>query len=109
MKKSSQVRLTLLATMALAGCSRPYDPCRRETFNAEACQQSLQNGGYYYHDTWYPMSYGHSYPYYYNRYAYYYSNGGSISSAPAGSYSAPAGGVTRGGFGSIGAHGGSGE
>jgi len=104
MKKSGQVRLTLLAAVALAGCSRPYNPCRQETFNAIACQEAIDNGGYYYTGSWYPMSYGHSYPYYYNSYGYYVSRGGRVSSAAAGSYSHPAG-VARGGFGATGSHG----
>ena len=108
MKKSSQVRLTLLATVALAGCSRPYDPCQPETFNLQACQQAIDEQGYYYRDTWYPMSYSHSYPYYYNNYSYYVSHGHTVTSAPSGSYSHPAG-VARGGFGSTGSHGRSGS
>lgn len=107
MKKSSQVTLTLVAAMAMAGCSRPYNPCRPETFNALACQEAIAQDGYYYGGSWYPMSYMHSYPYYYNSYWYHVQRGYSVSSAPAGSYSHPSG-VTRGGFGSTG-HGGSGS
>ena len=109
MKKSGQIKLTLVATMALAGCSRPYNPCRPETFNAMACQQAIDEQGYYYGGSWYPMSYGHSYGYYYNAYAYHVSNGGSVSTPAAGSYSHPSGSVARGGFGSTGSHGGAGE
>ena len=101
MKKSSQVQLTLVAVMAMAGCSRPYNPCNPATFDQRECQIAIDNGGYYYTGRWYPMSYGHSYGYYYNNYAYYVSSGRSVSSAPSGSYATPAG-VTRGGFGATG-------
>ena len=106
MKKSGQVRLTLLAAIAMAGCGRPYNPCREQTFNPLACQEAISSGGYYYDNSWYPMSYGHPYGYYYNRYYYFRSSGGTVRSAPSASYSHPSG-VTRGGFGST-AHGSSG-
>src|SRR5215467_5089746 len=108
MKKSGQVQLTLVAAMALAGCGLSYDPCRPETFNPEACQQAIYDRGYYYHGSWSPMRYSHSYPYYYNSYAYHVSGGGLVRPAPFGSYSRPAG-VARGGFGSTGSHGAPGQ
>jgi hypothetical protein len=102
MKKSAQVTLTLAAAMALAGCGRRYDPCEAQAFNEQACQQAIQDRGYYYHGTWFPMYYSRPYPYYYDSYRGYLSRGGSVSGAPAGSYSHPAG-VERGGFGAHGA------
>ena len=71
MKKSSQVTLTVVAAMALAGCGRRYDPCDARTFNEFACQEAIQQGGYYYHGTWYRTSYYHPYPYYYDSYHTY--------------------------------------
>lgn len=108
MKKSSQVTLTMFAALVLAGCSRRYDPCAAETFSVYACQQAVEQGGYYYGGTWYYMHYGHPYPYYYDGYHSYVSRGGSVHSYASSSYASPSGSVARGGFGSTGsAHGGS--
>ena len=99
MKKSAQVQLTLVAAIAMAGCGRPYDPCRAETFDPIVCQQAISDGGYYYGGHWFGMYYGHPYPYYYSSYGYYVSRGGVVRSPSVGSYSHPSGGVARGGFG----------
>ena len=113
MKKSSQVALTIVAAVALAGCGRRrYDPCESATFNQMACLQAVEQRGYYYNGSWYSMQYGHPYPYYYDSYHTYVSRGGVVHSSPSGSYSRSSGGVERGGFGShgsSGSHGGSGE
>ena len=106
MKKSGHVTLTLLAAVALAGCARRYDPCQPETFDEIACQQAIRDGGYHYHGSWYPMYYSHPYPYYYDSYHTYVSSGGG-SSRSAGRSFGRSSGVSRGGFGSIGSHGGS--
>lgn len=106
MKKSGQVTLTIVAAVALAGCGRHYDPCRPETFNELACQEAVRGGGYYYNGRWYSTYYGHPYPYYYDSYHSYVSHGGSWHSSSHSSYSHPSG-VSRGGFGSTGSHGGS--
>jgi hypothetical protein len=106
MKKSSQVTLTVVAAMALAGCGRRYDPCDARTFNEFACQEAIQQGGYYYHGNWYRTGYDHPYPYYYDSYHTYVSHGGSVHSSAPGSYSHPSG-ISRGGFGATGSHGGS--
>jgi hypothetical protein len=112
MKKSGHVALTIVAAVGLAGCGRRgYDPCSAATFNEFACQQAVQQGGYYYNGTWYSMRYDHPYPYYYDSYHTYVSHGGSVYSH-GGSYSSPSSSVERGGFGSHGAsgsHGGSGS
>src|SRR5689334_10177061 len=107
MKKSSQVTLTIVATLGLAGCTR-RDPCAAATFNDEACRQAVDHGGYYWGGSWYPMHYGYPYPYYYDNYRRYASSGGSVTTYPTGAYSRSASGVERGGFGST-ARGGSGE
>ncbi len=102
MKKSAQVTLTLVATLALTACNRQrQDPCGSASFSEQACQDAIQNKGYYWHGTWVPMTYSYPYPYYYDSYRSYVRNGGAVHAAPAGSYSASP--VTRGGFGSIGA------
>src|SRR5689334_9154964 len=109
MKRSTQVTLTVVAAMALAGCGRRYDPCDPYTFNDYACRDAVGSGGYYYHGVWYRSSYYHPYPYYYDHYHTYVSHGGSVHSAASGSYAHPSSsGVSRGGFGSTGSHGGSG-
>src|SRR6478672_13620663 len=103
MKKSAQVTLTFVAAMALAGCGRRYDPCEAATFNEFACQQAVQQGGYYYNNVWYRSSYYHPYPFYYDHYHTYVSHGGSVRSVSSGNYSHPSS-VSRGGFGSTGSH-----
>jgi hypothetical protein len=102
MKKSAQVTLTVVAALGLTGCSRRPDPCAAETFNPDACQEAVRDGGYYYGGHWYGMPYGHSYPYYYNNYYSHVSRGGSVHAYSSSSYAHPAGGVARGGFGSTG-------
>ena len=104
MKKSAHITLTLAAAMGMAACGRNRpDPCEAATFNEQACNEAVRNGGYYYGGSWVPMAYRYPYPYYYDMYRGYTSRGGSVASAPSGSYAAPASGVTRGGFGSTGA------
>jgi len=111
MKKSSKVTLTVVAVVGLAGCSRRYDPCEAQYFDAGACNNAVSSGGYYWHGSWYPMRYSHPYPYYYDSYRYHVSHGGMVRAAPSGAYSRPSGassgtsspgGVVRGGFGSTG-------
>jgi|SRR5579883_1913560 len=123
MKRSSQVTLTIVAALGLAGCSRRYDPCDERSFDAIACSDAIRGGGYYWHGSWVPMYYSHPYPYYFDSYRSRMSRGGSVVGVPAGAYArpgdgAPAGagdaghagsGVTRGGFGSTGAGHGGGE
>ena len=108
MLKSARVTLTVVAVVGLASCSRRRpDPCQTTTFNEVACQDAVQHGGYYYHGSWFPMTYSNPYPYYYDSYRGYVSRGGSVASEPVGSYSRPSGaaasGVERGGFGAHGA------
>ncbi len=109
MKKSAQVTLTVVAAMALASCGRSRrEPCDRAGFDELACREAVQQGGYYWGGSWYPMMYQYPYPYYYDTYRTYVSSGGRVYSAPSGTYArpagaAPAGSVQRGGFGSIGA------
>jgi hypothetical protein len=102
MKKSSQVTLTLVATLGLAACNRQrQDPCESASFSEQACQEAVRSHGYFWRGTWVPMTYHYPYPYYYDTYRSFAGKGGSVRPAPAGSYSAAP--VTRGGFGSIGA------
>ena len=110
MKKSSKVRLTVVAAIGMAACGeRRPDPCQPQSFNDQACQDAVQHHGYYWHGTWMPMTYGYPYPYYYDSYRRYASTGGTVTSAPTGSYSAT-GSVERGGFGDTGAgHGAGGD
>jgi hypothetical protein len=123
MKRSSQVTLTVVAALGLAGCSRRYDPCDERSFDAVACGDAVRGGGYYWNGSWVPMTYSHPYPFYYDSYRSRLSGGGSVVNLPAGTYARPAGsvpnggagdahsgsGVTRGGFGSTGAGHGGGE
>lgn len=124
MKRSSQVTLTVVAALGLAGCSRRYDPCDERSFDATACADAVRGGGYYWNGSWVPMHYGHPYPYYYDSYRSRLSRGGPVTTAPVGSYARPAGStpgaggseaahpggsITRGGFGSTGAGHGGGE
>ena len=111
MRKPLGVSLTVVATVALACCGRRrVDPCASASFNEEACREAVRGGGYYWQGTWYPMTYAHPYPYYYDQYHTYLSRGGTAVSAPGVSYSPPAGSVERGGFGATGeSHGGEGS
>ena len=107
MRKSAKVTLTVVAVVGLASCGRKrMDPCQSASFNEQACQQAVRDGGYYWGGSWYPMTYSHPYPYYYDSYRGYMSHGGRVYSAPSSSYSRPSGSssssVTRGGFGSTG-------
>lgn len=104
MKKTGKLTLTILAVVGMSMCNRRrMDPCQPETFNEQACQSAVNGGGYYYQGSWYPMHYSHPYPYYYDSYHTYVSRGGTVNRGAAGAYSHPSSGVTRGGFGSIGA------
>ena len=119
MKKSAKVTLTVVAVVGLASCGRRrMDPCVSSSFNQQACQEAIDRGGYYWQGSWFPMTYHYPYPYYYDSYRGYVSRGGRMYTAPSGAYthsgaSAPSSGspsgVTRGGFGSIGAGHGAGE
>ena len=116
MKKSATVTLTAVAAMGLAACGRHRpDPCEAATFSEQACQQAVQDGGYYWRGSWFPMMYHYPYPYYYDSYRSHVSSGGAVVKAPADAYSHPAAsapaspGVVRGGFGSTGAGHGAGE
>jgi hypothetical protein len=120
MKRSSKVTLTVVAAMGLTACSRRYDPCESRYFDATACADAVRGGGYYWHGSWYPMTYSYPYPYYYDSYRRHVSSGGSVVTPPAGSYARPgvsgpgksfgtggstpsSGSTMRGGFGSTGA------
>ena len=116
MKRSSQVTLTVVAALGLAGCARRYDPCDERSFDAAACADAIHNGGYYWDGSWMPMTYPHPYPFYYDAYRMRVANGGSVVTVPPQTYARPAGSadpahpsVTRGGFGSTGAAHGAGE
>lgn len=106
MKKSGAIPLSLVTAVAatLTGCYRRpgIDPCAPATFNEFACQEAVSSGGYHYNGTWYPMTYSHPYPYYYESYHTYVGRGGAVRSVPSTSYVRPGGTVTRGGFGSSG-------
>ena len=107
MRKPVQVSLTVVATLALACCGRRrIDPCDAASFNVDACQEAVRGGGYFWQGSWFPVTYSHPYPYYYDQYQTYVVRGGTVAGAPDASYSRPAGGVERGGFGASGeAHG----
>jgi hypothetical protein len=123
MKKSAKVTLSVVAAVGLASCGRGRrDPCQSEYFNEMACQDAVRDGGYYWGGTWYPTAYRYPYPYYYDGYRRHILSGGSVGAAPAGTYAKPpgktfgtggdtssSGGTVRGGFGSTGAGGSSGE
>src|SRR6185312_2122370 len=106
MKKSAKVTLTVVAVVGLASCGRSRrNPCDTAYFNELACQEAVQNGGYYWGGSWVPLRYSYPYPYYYDHYRTYVRSGGLVYAAPAGSYSrgSRSSGITRGGFGSTGA------
>ena len=114
MKKSAQVTLTVVAAVGLASCGRKrIDPCEAATFNEQACQTAVQNGGYYYRGSWFPMMYHYPYPYYYDSYRGYVGRGGVVRAAPAEAYGRGVGagksatpgaaGAEHGGFGATGA------
>ena len=111
MKKSAKVTLTVLTAVGMAACSRQHmDPCQQGSFNEQACDEAVRSGGYYWNGGWVPMTYHYPYPYYYDSYRSYVSRGGSVAPAVAGAYAHPSSpGVSRGGFGSIGAGHGAGE
>ena len=105
MKKSAKVTLTVVAAVGMAACGRRgMDPCQQGSFNEQACDEAVRSGGYYWNGGWVPMTYHYPYPYYYDSYRSYVSRGGSVAPAVSGAYSHPSSpGVSRGGFGSIGA------
>jgi hypothetical protein len=117
MKRSSQVTLTLVTAIGLAGCGRRYDPCDERSFDAVACTDAIHGGGYYWNGSWVPMSYTHPYPFYYDAYRTRVARGDTVISVPGKTYGRPSGAnaghsggsVTRGGFGSTGAGHGGGE
>jgi hypothetical protein len=116
MKKSAQVTLTVVAAVGLGACSRQrQDPCEAATFNEQACQEAVRDGGYWWYGNWVPIRYGSPYPYYYDRYRGYTAGGGVVTAAPGKAYGRTAAGtagapaVVRGGFGSTGAGHGAGE
>jgi hypothetical protein len=102
MKRSSKVTLTVVAVMGLASCSRRRDPCEASYFDATACQDAVGNGGYYWGGSWYPMTYSHPYPYYYDSYRTHVQRGGKVFGTPSGAYARPSGAPARGGFGETG-------
>lgn len=96
--------LTVVAAAAMVACSRRGpDPCEPATFNEQACQAAVRNGGYYWQGSWYGLYYSHPYPYYYDSYHRYAASGGVVTATPGQSYGRPAGAPERGGFGSSGA------
>jgi hypothetical protein len=106
MKKSTKVSLTIVAAIGLASCNRNrQDPCDAASFSEQACQDAVRSGGYYWNGSWVGMHYGNPYPYYYDSYRNHVSRGGAVRAAPPGAYGHPSAspGVSRGGFGSIGA------
>src|ERR1035441_2340236 len=105
MKKSAKVTLTVVAAVGMAACNRQrMDPCRQATFDQQACEEAVRSGGYYWNGSWVSMTYHYPYPYYFDSYRSYVSGGGSTQPAASGVYAHPgAPGVSRGGFGSIGA------
>ena len=111
MKKSSKVTLTILASVALAGCGRRYDPCDARSVEPLACQDAVRQGGYYYNNIWYRTTYNRPYTYYYNSYQTHIMTGGRSYSHGYSSYShsSSSSSVSRGGFGSTGSHGSSGS
>src|SRR3954471_20300101 len=90
MKRSSQVTLTVVAAMGLAGCSRHYDPCQPQYFDQMACTNAVQGGGYWWHGSWYAMRYAYPYPYYYDSYQRHVASGGRVFGVPASTYARPA-------------------
>jgi hypothetical protein len=64
MRKSSQVKLTIVTDVSLAAAKagpRP-DPCAAATFNEPACQAAIHNRGCGLGDQWVPMRYPYPYP-----------------------------------------------
>ncbi len=105
MKKSAGITLTMVAAMGMVACNRERrDPCEAASFDEQACNEAVRQGGYHYNGRWFPMYYSHPYPWYYDSYRSYVSHGGTVHSAAPGAYRAPSGSssVTRGGFGSTG-------
>lgn len=109
-KKSARVVLTVAAAMGMAARGQlPPDPCDAGTFNTKACKVAVTHQGYCDGATFVPMIYRERYPYYYDSYQAYLANGGAATAAVAGNCRHPHSGifgvhgVSRGGFGSIGA------
>lgn len=91
MKKSSAIKFTLLngiiITMGACGPSvLPPDPCKPMMYNPMACQEAVQNHGYYYQGDFFPMQYLYPYSYYYGGYNSYLAGGGYILPSPYGMY-----------------------
>lgn len=105
MKKSVGIGLTFLAALGVgAGAQRRLDPCTAASFNDQACQAAIQNGGYCWNGRWVRMKYSQPYPYYFDVYDAFVSGGGITSPAEVGACGPPVSSLShltgrRGGFG----------
>ncbi len=111
MKKSSLIRLTVVAAVGLGAqaADRP-EPCASANFDEHACQTAVQQGGYCWNGRWVRMKYHYPYPYYYDSYVDYLATLGPLNQVTFGACTSTAGhsffgahGGTRAGFGSTGA------
>jgi hypothetical protein len=110
-RRSSQVKLTIVAavSLALAKADPQPDPCGAATFDEQACRTAIRQRGYCLGDQWVPLHYSYPYPYYYDQYQVY-----ALLVGPAtpfqpgtcvhhtGAHGVFAGAATRGGFGAHG-------
>ena len=84
--------------------NKPRDPCAQQYFDERLCQSAIQNRGYHYGGTWFPIMYSHPYTYYYGAHRTFLGSGGTYLATPVEAYhpsfKAPAvGTVVKGGFG----------
>jgi len=109
-KKSSAVRLTIVAAAGIAAHaqSRP-DPCAAATFNEAACEAAVAANGYCWNNRWVTLKYHYPFPYYYDAYHEFLAGGGVPYSAAVGACGPPrhflgiGHSVSRAGFGCSGA------
>jgi hypothetical protein len=108
-KKSSQVTLTIVATVSLAAADQRPDPCGAPTFNEQTCQAAILQRGYCLGGRWVPMRYSYPYPYYYDQYQVYTLLVGPATPFEAGTCARYTGGThgsaVAGAHGGFGAHG----
>jgi hypothetical protein len=108
MRKSSAVRLTIVAAIGMAAHAQSrLEPCASSTFNEAACEAAVKDNGYCWNGKWVRLQYHYPFPYYYDSYYQFLGQGGVPYPMATGNCRAPHGaaahGVSRAGFGHSGA------
>lgn len=88
MKRSLAVGIP--AGMSLVGCTSPppprIDPCDKQVFDTQACEQAIANRGTWNGGVWIPFVWGSSLAWYAARHREYVGAGGRVTALPRGYY-----------------------